>query len=267
MSGQNAGVPREHGHYEYHGLMAETWDLLRGDPSGRFDEDFYRQMIARYGEPVLDLGCGTGRLLLAFLQSGVEIDGVDLSPEMLGLCRAKAGASGLVAALYEQSLEELDLPRQYRTILAPSSVLQLIPDPGAVRQAMRRIVAHLAMGGVLVAPFMTLWRAGMPLQREWESAAYRADGALLQRMGRVRYDLQTECEDTEDLYQVIVDGETVAAETHRRSPANRSYTQEQARALFVECGLVDVKVFSGFTLDEACGDEMLFVVVGVRCAF
>jgi ubiquinone/menaquinone biosynthesis C-methylase UbiE len=75
--------------YEYRGLMAETWDFLRGDPSGREDRDFYRWMIHQYGQPVLDAGCGTGRLLLDYLVEGIDIDGVDVSPEMLRLCHKK----------------------------------------------------------------------------------------------------------------------------------------------------------------------------------
>ncbi len=80
---------------EYRGLMAQTWDLLRGDPSGQGDYGFYLEMIRAYGEPVLDVGCGTGRLLLDMLAAGIDIDGVDVSAEMLALCRAKARVRGL----------------------------------------------------------------------------------------------------------------------------------------------------------------------------
>jgi SAM-dependent methyltransferase len=251
--------------YEYRGLMAESWDLLRGDPSGRFDRDFYWAMIHRYGEPVLDAGCGTGRLLLDFLSTGVEIDGVDLSPEMLAICRCKGQALGLTPTLYEQPLENLRLPRRYRTILASSSVLQLLPDPVIANRAVTSLYEHLLPGGVILAPFMMLWRPGMPLQREWENAALRAsDGATLTRMGRLWYDPASACEHTEDLYQVLIDGEIVAAEHHRRSPAARSYTQAQARQLFTNAGFDAVDLYRGFSQQPASGEEMLFLVIASK---
>ena len=184
-------------------------------------------------------------------------------PEMLAICGEKAILRGLSPMLYEQSLESLNLPRQYQTILTPSSVLQLIPDVGVIKQAMLRLYAHIRMGGVLVAPFMTLWREGMPLQREWENARVRErDGALLQRMGRVWYDPQTECEHTEDLYQVALNGEVIAVEHHRRSPASRSYTQEQALRLFDEAGFRDLQVWRGFTQEARVAGQKIYLRTG-----
>jgi ubiquinone/menaquinone biosynthesis C-methylase UbiE len=81
--------------YEYKGLMATAWDLLRGDTSNWEDRFFYRDLIIRYGQPVLDVGCGTGRLLLDSLAQGIAIDGVDVSPDMLAICAEKAQLSGL----------------------------------------------------------------------------------------------------------------------------------------------------------------------------
>ena len=66
--------------YEYRDLLAQTWDLFRGDTSGWVDRFFYRDIITEYGQPVLDVGCGTGRLLLDYMGEGVDIDGVDNSP-------------------------------------------------------------------------------------------------------------------------------------------------------------------------------------------
>lgn len=251
--------------YEYHGLMAESWDLLRGDPSGRFDEQFYGDLIAHYGEPVLDAGCGTGRLLLDFLASGIDMDGVDVSPDMLQLCRRKADARNLSPTLYEQPLEALALPRLYRTILASSSVLQLLTGHEAAQAAVTRLYHHLLPGGALIAPFMTLWNEGMPLQREWDAAGIREqDGAMLQRMGRVWYDRASECEHTEDLYQLSIDGVLLATEHHRRSPASRSYTQPQAYRLFQMGGFVEIRLCRGFSLEAAEPTDQLFTVVGVR---
>lgn len=251
--------------YEYGGLMAQAWDALRGDTSGWSDRSFYLELIHRHGQPVLDVGCGTGRLFLDYLAQGIDVDGVDNSPEMLELCRQKAERAGLTPRLYRQTMETLDLPRKYRTLLVPSSSLQLVLEPEAVREAMRRFVAHLEPGGALVAPFMTLGVGGDPLESEYESQAVRPeDGATFRRVSRSRYDPATGYEHTENLYQLLVDGAVVEEELHRRSPATRSYTQAKARALFDEAGLVEVQAFSEFSFNPAKRADGLFTLVGVR---
>lgn len=251
--------------YEYRGLVAQAWDVLRGDTSDWPDRVFYLDLIRRYGQPVLDLGCGTGRLLLDYLAQGIDIDGVDNSPEMLALCRQKAQAQGLAPTLYEQHLEALSLPRRYHTILIPSSTLQLVIELASVEEALRRVRKHLLPGGAVAASIMTLWQPGDPLHTEWEKTAVRAeDWTRFRRVSRSWYDPVGECEDTEDLYQVIVEGEVVAEEVHRRSPATRSYTQAQARGLFQRAGFQPVTLHHGFTTEPARDDDTLFCVVAGR---
>jgi len=248
--------------YEYNGLMAQAWDVLRGDTSKWEDRFSYRQMIEQYGQPVLDVGCGTGRLLLDYLAQGLNVDGVDVSPDMLAICRAKAAALGLTPALYEQPMETLALPRQYRTILIPSSTIQLIIEPAQVIQALQRLRAHLLPGGVVVASVMALWHAGHPLESAWEATAVRtADGAAFRRACRSRYDPATECEDTEDFYQMIVAGQVQAEEMHRRTPGTRSYTQAQARAAFAAAGFNHIDLYHEFTFEPVRPEDGLFVVV------
>ena len=251
--------------YEYRGLMAEAWDVLRGDTSQWPDRFFYREAIERYGQPVLDVGCGTGRLLLDYIAQGIDIDGVDNSPEMLALCQERARAQGLDVALYEQYMEELDLPRRYRAILVPSSSLQLITDREQAAIAMVRLVAHLEPGGALVASFMTLWREGDPLDSTRERSAVRPeDGALFRHLARARYDPATRLEHTDDLYQRLVNGVVVAEERHVRSPATLSYTQQEAIALYENAGLTEVRACHEFTWEPARSDDTLFTVLGMR---
>jgi len=248
--------------YEYKGLMAQSWDLLRGDTSKSPDRLFYLKLIQTVGQPVLDVGCGAGRLLLDYLAQGIDIDGVDNSPDMLSLCRGKAAKLGLAPTLYQHYMETLSLPRQYRTIIVPSSTLQLVIDPAMAVQSLQQLAAHLLPGGIVVASFMTVWKAGDPLSREWEQSAVREeDGATFRRIGRYWYDVVSECTDTEDRYQVLIDDQIVAEEVHRRSPALRSYTQAQARAIFESAGFNPIKLNSAFTFDPAKADDTGFTVI------
>jgi SAM-dependent methyltransferase len=237
--------------------VAAYWDLLRGDTSRWPDRAFYRGLIERSGEPVLDVGCGTGRLLLDYLAAGIDVDGVDVSGEMLGLCRAKAARLGLRPRLYEQAMEGLDLPRRYRTIIVPSSSFQLVTAPAAAAEAMRRFLAHLEPGGLLVMPFMELGSG----EAEVTEAVRPEDGALVRRTSWARYDPATQLQDTEDRYEVLADGTVVASERNRRSRATRVYTLPQARELFAAAGFLVERVVSGFSERPYAAGDRIFTVL------
>ncbi len=251
--------------YEYRGLLASTWDLLRADSPSWSDRGFYLDLIARRGQPVLDVGCGTGRLLLDFLQQGIDIEGVDVSPEMLDLCREKADRMGLIPALYRQPMEALGLPRRYRTILVPSSSFQLVLEPASARAALRRFWDHLLPGGVLVMPFLVLWRPGEPAETTWQiKTAARDDGTVINRRSRSRYEPAAQLEHTEDIYEVIRDGVMVTSQRYVRSPATRWYAAQEALDLYAESGFTEIAAYSGFSFQAMGSHDTLFTVEGTR---
>jgi hypothetical protein len=154
------------------------------------------------------------------------------------------------------------LPRQYRTILIPSSTLQLVIEPAMVAQALVRLADHLVPGSVVVVPFMTLWTADDPLSGEWEQTGVRAeDGATFRRVSRSWHEAGSEIEHTEDHYRLLVDGEVIAEEVHRRSPATRSYTQAQARSIFERISFNSIEMYSQFTFEPVKADDTIFTIV------
>ena len=263
--------------------MAQAWDPLRGDTSDWPDRTFYLDLIRASGEPVLDVGCGTGRLLLDYAAEGIDIDGVDNSPEMLALCREKAAAQGLEPSLFQQQMQALELPRRYRTIIVPSSSFQLLTDEDDAREALRRFHDHLEPGGSLAMSFMLIW-SGSPQTAEqaekWHMRKRLGDGsptatlknarrssglkAAVRRWSRARYDSAAQLEHTEDRYEVIVDGEITETEEFSRSPSARWYTQEQSRALLEAAGFADVRLCSDFSRDAGTADDRVWTATALR---
>jgi SAM-dependent methyltransferase len=239
--------------YEYRGLVAAAWDLLRGDTSGWPDRAFWQKVVAKWGEPVLDVGCGTGRLLVDYASEGIDIDGVE--PQ-----------------LWEQPMDRLDLPRRYRTILVPSSSFQLVTDPVAATATMRRFRAHLEPGGGLAMSFMVMAEPGSASESqmpEWKVVGEEVrpeDGATVRRWSRARYDLDAQLEHTEDRYEVLVEDRIVDTEHHRRSPSARWYTQPQVVDLYRVAGFADVALYRGFTWQPAIARNRVFCALGRRPA-
>lgn len=140
-------LPDDRPHTWHYGLMARWWAAFnRVAPE---ELEFYKNIVERSGQPALDLGCGAGRLLLPLLRAGLDVDGCDLSPDMLAHCRELAADEGLAPALYQQAMHQLDLPRRYRTIYICDSF-----GIGGQRahdvEALRRCRRQLAPGGTLV---------------------------------------------------------------------------------------------------------------------
>lgn len=250
--------------YEYQGMIASSWDLLRGDTSAWPDRAFFRSIIEHGGQPALDVGCGTGRLLLDYLADGLDVEGVDVSPDMLEICREKGKVLGLEPTLYQQALEALDLPRKYRTIIIPSSSFQLVTNLAEARAALQRCHHHLAAGGRLV---MSIMDVSADAGQGWHVVAERRrpqDGLLVRRWLNSTYDAGAQLEHTEDRYELVKDGEVVASEEYQRSPATRGYTLEQITKMMEAAGFREVKAVAGFSTEPASAGDSLFCVFGTR---
>jgi SAM-dependent methyltransferase len=99
----------------HHGLVARWWSEFNDDFRPH-EIPYFRRQIERSGQPALDVGCGSGRLLIPYLRDGLDVDGCDVSADMIAACREKAERAGLSPTLFVQAMYELDPPRRYRTI-------------------------------------------------------------------------------------------------------------------------------------------------------
>ncbi len=128
----------------------ERYDLITRALSGLEPVDFYRTQAMRYGSPVLELACGTGRLSIPIAQDGLDVVGLDASAQMLSLAERRTAGSGLKIAWIRGDMRNFDLGRRFRLIFVASnsfSHLYSLPEIEACLGSVRR---HLVASGRFV---------------------------------------------------------------------------------------------------------------------
>jgi SAM-dependent methyltransferase len=133
-------------------VAAELYDLILG--GYRDDLEFYVGRARAATGPVLELACGTGRVLLPTLEAGVEIEGLDLQPQMIERLHANAAQRGLTARAAVGDMRDFSLGRRFAlvTITFNAFVHNLTAEDQIA--TLRCCRAHLEPGGALVFDVM-----------------------------------------------------------------------------------------------------------------
>ncbi len=250
----------------HYGLVARWWAEFNLDGP---EIDFFRPYVEA-GQPALDVACGTGRLLIPYLAAGLDVDGCDISPDMLALARERAMREGLGEPnLYAQAMHELDLPRRYRTIRVCGG-FGLGGEREHDVEGLRRIYAHLEPGGTFVldneVPYADshLWkywpREERPeLPRPWRDEGSRrvaADGTEYELRSRVvAFDALLQRATIEMKAAIWSDGERVVEEEHELRMT--LYFTHEIELMLERAGFVDVELRAGYedrppTADDDC---------------
>ena len=129
----------------YDSLEAELHDAF-WDAEDSPELDWLDALLKQHPGPALEVGSGSGRLLLPLLAKGHKIEGLEPSPAMLDLCRESAARQKLTPVLHEGTMGDFKTTTRYRSILIPAFTLQLSEDPGADLEVLRK---HLTGDGIL----------------------------------------------------------------------------------------------------------------------
>jgi SAM-dependent methyltransferase len=132
--------------------LAELYDhLFIGLPG---ELEFYVAAAQDAGSPVLELGCGTGRITLPIAESGVEVVGLDLVPQMLSVARRKAAELDEPARervqLVEGDMCEFDLGTTFQLVAIPFRAFLHLVTVEDQRRCLDCVRRHLAPDGRLV---------------------------------------------------------------------------------------------------------------------
>ena len=146
-------MPSQYGGYEDQPFVAELYDHVPGY-AGRPDQDFYIEYARAAGGTILELGCGTGRLLIPIAAAGHEIVGLDLSTYMLAQCREKLeeqpAAVQQRARLVQGDMTRFSLGETFHLITIPFRAFQHLISVEEQIACLRCANRHLVTGGKLI---------------------------------------------------------------------------------------------------------------------
>ena len=262
----------------HHGLMARWWAefVTDGEP-GEFE--YFRAAINKFGQPALDLGCGAGRILIPMLADGFDVDGSDVSADMIAEARELAVKKGFSPRLTVEPMHELDLPRKYRTIYMCGS-WGIGGRRDHDREALRRAYRHLEAGGTLVIANHELpyasgdedrWARWLPghrrgIPREWPAEGERrttADGDEIELLSRIlNLDPLEQTYTSQVRLRLWSAGQIVKEEEYSLSES--LYFAQEVLLLLDEAGFCDIAIDGGFTGRPATPDDGMVAFVASR---
>jgi SAM-dependent methyltransferase len=167
----------------YPEVVARFYDAVYAHIRDGIDDTFYLDRMVEAGGPVLEIGCGTGRLLRRALGRGVDAWGVDASPAMVARCRAQLPSAQQERAVVADAVS-LRLARRFALVTAPFRVLSHV---SALEDQLRLLAAvreHLLPGGSFVfdlyVPHLPLLTGGLPERVDFDGEW--APGRRLRRL-------------------------------------------------------------------------------------
>lgn len=134
----------------YGELCTEVYDLSKPLGFSFGDVEFYLERLSGVEGKVLEVGCGSGRVLIPLLQAGIDIEGIDHSRAMLDSCRRRCEALNLKPQLYEASMHHFAFPHLYEAIIMPVGTFQLIESREQAMAALNHFYHYLLPGGRLI---------------------------------------------------------------------------------------------------------------------
>ncbi|MEJ2311776.1 MAG: class I SAM-dependent methyltransferase [Gemmatimonadales bacterium] len=249
----------------YTGLSAASYDLWFAS-EGFEDVEFFRDAIRSGGEPALEVACGTGRLLVPFAREGLGVEGLDLSEEMLRICRRKAQAAGVQPTLHRAAMEDFDLDRRFRTIFVPFGSFMLLDDLDKARRALGCFRAHLEEGGCALIPLHLPWLHDVgvepALPGEWRLrrvATRPEDYAVVRCFENTSFDFDRQVQDVRLRFEVVLAGEVIEQEESEQRL--RWYTQKEFAHLLEDAGFRDREVLEAYTWKPAERDSASFMFI------
>jgi SAM-dependent methyltransferase len=239
--------------HDQYALVADLYDHV--EPyRARSDISFFVEAAQASRGPILEVGCGTGRILIPTARAGIQIVGLDLSPQMLQICRNRLRdepeAVQSRVRLIQADMRSFDLASVFALVTLPFRPFQHLTSVDDQISCLRCLHRHLVEGGRLILDLFNPWLEALvrdDLGKEFgdEPEFVMPDGRrVVRRLKIVSRDHANQVNEIELVYYV-----THADGRHERLvhafPMRHLYRFE-AEHLLARCGFEVERVYSDY---------------------
>lgn len=241
------------GGYQSNPLVARLYDQVipyRERP----DVKFFVNAAIESGGPVLEIGCGTGRVLIPTARAGISITGLDLSEHMLDVCRSslrhEAGETQNRVELVQGDMRDFKLGKKFALATTPFRPFQHLTTTEEQIQCLENIHTHLDPGGLLILDIFNPSLAGITADNIGQEVGAEPefitpDGIKVKRFNKTNH---------RDHFNQILDVELIYYLTHPDGSEERIVHAFQMRYLFryeaehllARCGFEVLNLFADY---------------------
>jgi SAM-dependent methyltransferase len=243
----------QNGSYTDYGFVADFYDHVV-PYRDKQDIAFYVQMASSSEGPVLELGCGTGRVLIPIARADNEIVGLDSSPHMLRVCREKLAHEPedvrTRVELIQAEMGHFDLDRKFDLITTPFRPFQHLLTVGEQLSCLSCVHSHLSDDGVFVLdlfnPFLQrLVDEKYLVETDDEPEFTMSDGRkVIRRPRTISRDLFNQVNENEIIYYIKHPDGREERQVHRFKM--RHLFRFEAEHLLVRSGFEVVEIYADY---------------------
>lgn len=232
----------------YGSLCTELYEILHKD-APQDELDFYLS-YAKAGDRILEPLCGSGRFLIPFLERGFDIQGIDLSQEMLEKLRRKAPG----ALVRRADMTAYEPEEQFDYIFISSGSISLFTDLELCGKTLKSVRAMLKKGGRFVFAVETMADRCMDSEDYEETVSVQtAAGETLILRTKHTYDAASHTQFSPGIYELyrgreLLRRETMDFQTHL-------YELGEMERMLKEAGFTEVRVYASFDKEPAVSDQ------------
>lgn len=236
-------------------VFADFYDKLTGNVGYKERAGYILRVLEKLGHSsglTLDLACGTGSLTLELKKQGVDVYGIDASPDMLSVALQKASEEGEQILYLCQKMQSIDLYGTIDTCVCTLDSINHLTNPADVQKTFDRVSLFMNKGGVFLFDVNTVYKHKCVL----------ADNVFVFDTDEV-YCVWQNTPDEDNKVKISLDFFIPEGESYYRITeefSERAYTMEELDTMLAKAGFKVEFVFGDMTFEAPCDDEQRIIV-------